>query len=65
MSINLICPHLSCGKAVVAPDSARGKTVKCVHCGAQFLVPLNMAQQNDGDNAERPSKGAGSSKSRQ
>ena len=65
MSINLICPHLSCGKAVVAPDSARGKTVKCVHCGAQFLVPLHMAQQNDGDNAERPSKGAGSSKSRQ
>ena len=64
MSINLICPHLNCGKAVVAPDSARGKTVKCVHCGAQFLVPSQMAPRKDENNAEPPSKGVGSSKGR-
>ncbi len=64
MSINLICPYLRCGKAVVAPDSARGKTVKCVHCGAQFLVPFQTATQSDADNAERPSKGVASAKGR-
>ena len=58
MSINVICPQLSCAKAVVAPNSARGKKVRCVHCGALFLVPIQIAPQkeeadSDSDGNER------------
>jgi len=35
----MICPNLKCGKTVIAPDSSRGKVVRCVHCRASFIVP--------------------------
>lgn len=35
----MICPNLKCGRTVVAPDSARGKVVRCVHCNSTFIVP--------------------------
>lgn len=75
MSINVICPQLSCAKAVVAPNSARGKKVRCVHCGALFLVPNQIVPQkqeadsdSDSDGNEhyfnRKTKGTGSSRGR-
>lgn len=39
MPITMICPHLSCGQTVVAPDSARGKVLRCAHCKRTFMVP--------------------------
>lgn len=62
MSITLICPHLHCGKAVVAPDSARGKTVRCVHCGNQFQVPFRVTPTPDESAADQSEKSGATSK---
>ena len=35
----MICPNLACRKTVTAPDSARGKVVRCGQCQQPFLVP--------------------------
>lgn len=35
----MICPNLKCGRTVVAPESARGKVVRCAHCHSPFIVP--------------------------
>jgi LSD1 subclass zinc finger protein len=35
----MICPNLKCGRTVAAPDSARGKVVRCAHCRTLFMVP--------------------------
>jgi len=37
----MICPNLKCGHTVVAPDSARGKVVRCAYCQQLFLVPTH------------------------
>jgi len=37
--ITLICPNLTCGKMVVAPASARNKSVRCTYCQTPFRVP--------------------------
>lgn len=34
----VICPNLACGKPVAAPDSRRGRLLRCVHCGTVFIV---------------------------
>lgn len=39
MPITMICPHLSCGRTITAPDTARGKVLRCSHCKRTFLVP--------------------------
>ena len=59
MPVSVICPHLSCGKTVVAPDSARGKPVRCIHCGDQFIVPPLVREQIDGSAAPQPSDPGG------
>ena len=64
MSINLICPHLDCGKAVVAPDTARGKAVKCVHCARQFQVPFQVTKPSDDSKADSKKDAATSKGSR-
>ncbi len=48
MPVTVLCPHLDCGKPVIAPDGARGKPVRCVHCGNLFLVPAQKAPEKDG-----------------
>lgn len=42
-TITLICPNLSCGKMIVAPATARGKSVRCAHCNTPFRVPAAPA----------------------
>jgi hypothetical protein len=37
--IRLVCPNLKCRSVLSVPTSARGKTVKCKHCGARLTVP--------------------------
>ena len=44
MPVTMICPNLECRQTVVAPDSARGKVVRCAHCQQTFLVPNKTAQ---------------------
>jgi hypothetical protein len=41
----MICPNLRCGGTVIAPDAARGKVVRCVHCHTLFMVPANRSPQ--------------------
>lgn len=40
----MICPNLKCGQTVVAPESARGKVVRCGHCQQLFLVPASAGE---------------------
>ena len=42
-SVTMICPNLKCRRTVVAPESARGKVVRCAHCQQLFLVPKKAA----------------------
>ncbi|MCP5119590.1 MAG: hypothetical protein GY953_53000 [bacterium] len=44
MPVTMICPHLSCGQTIVAPDGARGKVLRCAHCKQTFLVPAETRE---------------------
>ncbi len=35
----VICPNLSCRNLIHAPESARGKVVRCAACNTAFRVP--------------------------
>ena len=59
MPITLICPHLSCGETVVAPDSARGKVLRCAHCKKTFMVPEHDAAPVAKDDEEPSTKRSG------
>lgn len=54
----MICPNLKCGKTVVAPDSARGKIVRCAHCDHLFMVPAPTVggAKNDAAAADKSGK---------
>lgn len=62
MSVTMICPNLKCGQTVIAPDSVRGKVVRCAHCHQTFMVPkapeAPRGQGNSGGQppAEMPAK---------
>lgn len=51
----MLCPNLECRRPVMAPESARGQTVRCAHCNTTFRVPQSRAPapapltENDGD----------------
>jgi hypothetical protein len=47
MPVTMICPNLVCRKTVVAPDSMRGKLVRCAHCNQLFRVPVRTAGSED------------------
>jgi len=50
----MICPNLKCGRTVVAPDTARGKVVRCAHCHQLFLVPTPQARREERPPPEQP-----------
>jgi hypothetical protein len=56
----MMCPHLSCGRTVVAPDAARGRVLRCAHCKRTFLVPKEVAaapaKDDETQGNKRPSK---------
>jgi hypothetical protein len=59
MPVTVLCPHLDCGKPVMAPDSARGKPVRCVHCGNLFLVPVpKPPEKGEGEAKPAPAQKA-------
>ena len=37
--LRIMCPKLSCRKILLAPVSARGKTIRCRACGSTIRVP--------------------------
>lgn len=47
MPVTMICPNLKCGRTVTAPESARGKVVRCAHCQSYFLVPHTHGQNRN------------------
>lgn len=61
MPVTMICPNLKCGRTVVAPDKARGKVVRCVHCQHLFMVPAPKAQRSDdqGQSGNQPAQERG------
>lgn len=48
----MICPNLKCGRTVVAPDTSRGKVVRCAHCQQLFMVPATAKSTNTGATSE-------------
>jgi hypothetical protein len=51
MSLTLICPNLSCGRTVVVPEDARGRTVRCPYCRKPFVVPDQVSPKPANDEA--------------
>jgi hypothetical protein len=60
MAVTMICPNLECRQTVIAPDSARGKVVRCAHCHQTFIVPAKTSPPvtADDEEAERKSRPA-------
>ena len=60
MAVTMICPNLECRQTVIAPDSARGKIVRCAHCHQTFIVPAKAGQSapTEKDEAKRKSRPA-------
>ncbi|MCG3125741.1 MAG: hypothetical protein CHACPFDD_00567 [Phycisphaerae bacterium] len=56
MALTLICPNLVCGQTIVAPESSRGKVVRCAHCQKAFMVPIN-AKSVTSEQPEAPKPG--------
>jgi hypothetical protein len=42
--VTMICPNLKCRRTLVAPESMRGKIVRCAHCRQPFMVPLRRQE---------------------
>ena len=42
--VTMICPNLKCRRTLVAPESTRGKIVRCAHCRQPFMVPLRRQE---------------------
>jgi hypothetical protein len=59
MPVTMICPNLNCRCTVVAPDSARGKVVRCVHCKQLFMVPARTEDRNAPADLIQPDEEAG------
>jgi uncharacterized Zn finger protein len=38
-TVTLLCPNLRCRAVLQVPETVRGKTVRCGHCGTVFAVP--------------------------
>ena len=60
MPITMICPNLNCRQTVVAPETARGKVVRCAHCKQLFMVPIakdqGIVQPNEQTTPKREKK---------
>lgn len=55
MPVTMICPNLGCRRTVVAPESARGKLVRCAHCNQLFRVPVaTSGNSGTGANGREP-----------
>lgn len=37
--VRIMCPNLQCRRILAVPASARGKNIRCGHCGANVKIP--------------------------
>lgn len=64
MPVTMICPNLACRRTVTAPESARGKVVRCGMCQQPFLVPIREGNESpppespDGKRPKQKARGA-------
>lgn len=42
--IRVLCPNLTCRRALAVPSDARGKLIRCRTCGMTVRVPLPKSQ---------------------
>jgi len=38
-NIKIMCPNLTCRKVLAVPNAARGRVVRCRHCGTTIRIP--------------------------
>lgn len=50
-TIKIMCPNLTCGKVLAVPGAARGKVVRCRHCGTTIKIPAPQAAAGSAENA--------------
>ena len=43
LSLQMVCPNLRCRKLLSVPEIARGRVVRCRHCGMRITVPEKAA----------------------
>lgn len=58
MSVTMICPNLSCGRTVVAPEASRGQVVRCVYCDRPLVVPAKRKEPAVEAEESPPAKGS-------
>jgi len=58
MTITLICPNLRCTAVLQVPESARGKKVRCGHCGCTLVVPQKKSVEKVAAAQEEKAAGA-------
>ncbi|MCC6680348.1 MAG: hypothetical protein IT445_05535 [Phycisphaeraceae bacterium] len=56
--VRMICPNLSCRKVLSVPQSARGKSVRCRHCGMRIQVPAMPSMSPGSEISEPPQQAA-------
>ena len=49
MAVTLYCPNLRCRTVLEVPEKARGRRVRCIRCGTNFLVPTRSARDKTPD----------------
>lgn len=57
MDVTLLCPNLNCKAVLQVPEAARGKTVRCGHCGQTFRVPLKKKPVEESKEAAQAGAG--------
>lgn len=59
MPVTLLCPNLRCRAVLQVPDTVRGKTVRCGHCGTVFAVPAARSTPAKAEVAAKAGAGDG------
>lgn len=46
-TVRIMCPNLRCRAILGVPGEARGRMVRCRHCGTTIKVPQKSAEKPD------------------
>lgn len=53
-NIKIMCPNLTCQKILAVPSAARGRVVRCRHCGTTIRIPDPKAAPSPPNPSENP-----------
>lgn len=61
--IRIMCPNLRCRSILGVPPEARGRMVRCRHCGTNIKIPTKTEgaappPETDAGDAKKPTKAA-------